>query len=81
MFVLKNEYGNLTKTVETTREKEMLEKLGYKVVSATVGKEEINFDRMTVSQLEEFAEKNNIDLSKCENKAEKLQIIKSSING
>ena len=36
MFILKNNSGNLIKRVETVREKEKLEDLGYTVVSATV---------------------------------------------
>ena len=35
MFVLKNKYGNIVKTVETECEKERLESLGYEVVAAT----------------------------------------------
>ena len=38
MFTLKNEYGNVFKTVATQREKENLEALGYTVVSDTTYK-------------------------------------------
>lgn len=76
MFTLKNKYGNIVKTVETEREKEALEALGYKVVSATT---EINLDKMKVEELEAFAKAKDIDLSDCGNKAEKLQKIKKSI--
>lgn len=77
MFILKNKYGNIVKTVATEREKENLEALGYKVVSATT---EINLDKMKVEELDEYAVKNSIDLSECKNKAEKLAKIKESIN-
>lgn len=77
MFTLKNRYGNIVKIVQTEREKEALEALGYKVVSAIT---EINLDKMKVEELEAFAEKNGIDLSDCNNKAEKLEKIKNSIN-
>ena len=78
MFTLKNKYGNIVKTVETQREKENLEALGYKVVSATT-EDKFNLDKMKVDELEAFAEKNGIDLSDCGNKAEKLEKIKNSI--
>lgn len=76
MFTLKNKYGNIVKTVETQREKENLEALGYEVVSATT---EINLDKMKVDELEKFAADKGIDLSDCANKAEKLAKIKESI--
>lgn len=76
MFTLKNKYGNIVKTVETQREKENLEALGYEVVSATT---EINLDKMKVEELEAFAKDKGIDLSDCANKAEKLAKIKESI--
>lgn len=76
MFTLKNKYGNIVKTVETQREKENLEALGYEVVSATT---EINLDKMKVEELEKFAADKSIDLTDCANKAEKLAKIKESI--
>ena len=76
MFTLKNKYGNIFKNVETEREKENLEALGYKVVSATT---EINLDKMKVEELEAYAAENGIDLSGCGNKTEKLAKIKESI--
>ena len=76
MFILKNKYGNIVKTVETQREKENLKALGYEVVSATT---EINLDKMKVEELEAFAKDKGIDLSDCANKAEKLAKIKESI--
>ena len=80
MFTLKNKYGNIVKTVETQREKEALEGLGYEVVSATTEQTEgVNLDNMKVAELEAFADKNGIDLSDCTNKAEKLEKIKESI--
>ena len=78
MFTLKNKYGNIVKNVQTEREKENLEALGYKVVSATT-EDKFNLDKMKVAELEAFAEKNGIDLSDCDNKAEKLEKIKNSI--
>ncbi len=80
MFTLKNKYGNIVKTVETEREKGMLEDLGYKVVSATTDQTEgINLDKMKLEELEAFAKEKGIDLSDCGNKAEKLAKIKESI--
>ena len=80
MFTLKNEYGNLVAYAETEREKEKLEAMGYKVVSATTEKTEgVNLDKMKVSELEAFAESKGIDLSECKNREEKLDKIKNSI--
>lgn len=80
MFTLKNKYGNIVKTVETQREKENLEALGYEVVSATTEQTEgLNLDNVKVAELEAFAKDNGIDLSDCGNKAEKLEKIKESI--
>ena len=76
MFTLKNKYGNIVKTVETEREKERLESLGYEVVAATT---ELNLDNMKIDELEAFAKEKGIDLSECKNKAEKLEKIKNSI--
>ena len=76
MFVLKNKYGNIVKTVETKREKERLESLGYEIVAATT---ELNLDNMKVDELEAFAKEKGIDLSECKNEAEKLEKIKNSI--
>lgn len=76
MFTLKNKCGNIVKTVETEREKSRLESLGYEVVTATV---ELNLDNMKVNELEDFAKEKGIDLSECNNKAEKLAKIKESI--
>jgi hypothetical protein len=72
MFTLKNKYGNIVKTVETQREKENLEALGHKVVSATT-EDKFNLDKMKVDELEAFAKDKGIDLSDCGNKAEKLE--------
>ena len=77
MFVLKNEYGNITKKVETEREKDFLKSLGYSLVEKST---EVNLDKMKVSELEIFASKNGIDLSKCENRTEKIRKIKSTIS-
>ncbi len=78
MFTLKNKYGNIVKTVETEREKGMLEDLGYKVVSATT-EDKVDLNKMKVEELESFAVENGIDLSGCGNKTEKLAKIKESI--
>ena len=72
MFTLKNKYGNIVKTVETQREKENLEALGYEVDMPDLNK-------MKVEELEKFAADKGIDLSDCANKAEKLAKIKESI--
>ena len=81
MFTLKNKYGNIIKTVETEREKENLEALGYEVVSATTEETEgLNLDKLKVDELEAFAKEKGIDLSDCANKAEKLKKIKNSIS-
>ena len=77
MFTLKNKYGNLIKKVETDREKEMLLDKGYILVSATT--ENINVDKMRVSELEALAESKGIDLSECKNREDKLAKIKEAI--
>lgn len=72
MFVLRNKYGNIVKTVKTEREKENLEALGYKV-------DEPDIDKMKVSELEALAKSKGIDLSDCKNREEKLAKIKEAI--
>ena len=74
MFTLRNLCGNIIKVVETEREKEKLEALGYKIESATT---EINLEKMTVAELDNFANENGIDLSGCYYKAEKIETIKN----
>lgn len=70
MFRMVNEWGNVYKEVKTEREKEELEKLGYKEVT-----EEIPIDKMKVDQLKKFAEENGIDLTGCSNKTEMIEAI------
>ena len=72
MFTLKNKYGNIVKTVETEREKQNLEALGYEVVKP-------DLDKMKVDELEKFAKEKGIDLSDCKDKPAKLEKIKNSI--
>lgn len=75
MFKLTTKYGNIVKTVETERERDNLINLGYKVVD----EEKTSIDNMTVSQLEDFAKENGIDISDCKNKSEKLDKIKNFV--
>ena len=77
MFVLKNEYGNYLKRVETEREMEALLDKGYTLVEKQ--NDEINFDKMRVSELEAFAKSKGIDLSDCKNREDKLAKIKEFI--
>ena len=76
MFTLRNSCGNIVKFVETEREKEKLESLGYKTETIAT---EINLDNMTVAELEAFANEKGIDLSGCSYKAEKIEKIKNLI--
>ena len=74
MYKMVNRYGNAHKTVKTERERDELLKIGY-----TEEKEKIDINKMTVEQLEKYAADNAIDLSECNNKAEKLVKIKAEI--
>lgn len=69
---LKNKYGNIIKETDNKHKIDYLMSIGY----TEVEDEEIPIDKMTVPQLEAYAEKNNIDLSGCNNKTEKLERIK-----
>ena len=74
MYRLINEIGNLVIETENERKKDRLLDLGYKL-----DKKEKSLDDMKVSELEDFAKENNIDLKDCENKTEKLNKIKEML--
>jgi hypothetical protein len=70
---------NVIKVVESEVKAKALESKGFKRVEEP--NEEKSLDSMTVSELEAFAAKRGIDLSDCQNKAEKLAKIKLSVEG
>ena len=72
---LKNKYGNIIKETDDKRKIDNLKSIGY----TEVKEEEIPLEKMTVPQLEAYAQENNIDLSGCNNKTEKLAKIKEFI--
>ena len=74
MYRLINEIGNVVIETENERKKDRLLDLGYKL-----DKKEKSLDDMKVSELEDFAKENNIDLKDCENKTEKLNKIKEML--
>lgn len=77
MYTLKNEFGNVYKTVNTEREKEELIKQGYTLVEEKTP--ETDLDKMTVPELDAYAKEKGIDLTGCGNKAKKPEKIKASI--
>lgn len=77
MFILKSKYGNYFKRVKTEREAEMLIKKGYTLVEEQT--ENVDFNKMKVSELEALAKAKGIDLSECKNREEKLAKIKEFI--
>lgn len=80
MFKMVNRYGNAHKIAKTERERDELLRAGYKLEEETaVTGDKTDIDKMTVDQLENYAKEKNIDLTGCNNKAEKLAKIKESI--
>ena len=82
MINLVNKYGNIHITTESDRKAQYLESKGYKRVeeSNQGDTEGVNIDKMTVAELEAYAEINGIDLKDCSNKAEKLAKIKEALS-
>ena len=74
-YTMVSRYGNEIKEVDSERKRDELKALGYKVLEPKA----IPIDEMTVPQLEAYAKENNIDLSGCKTKPEKLEKIKEFI--
>lgn len=72
MYVMKSQYGNEIKKVETPRKRDELKALGYTEVEDAT----LSFDDMKVEQLEAYAKEKGIDLTGCKTKSEKLAKIK-----
>ena len=74
MFKLISRYKNEIINTDSERKRDNLIDLGYTLVE-----EKINFEKMKVEELDIYAEEKGINLSGCNNKAEKLEKIKNSI--
>lgn len=74
-YVMISQYGNEIKKVDSERKRDELKMLGYREFKP----KEIPIDEMTVPQLEAYAKENNIDLSGCKTKPDKLEKIKEFI--
>ena len=80
MVKMVNRWGNVHVTV-TERKAKHLEGIGYKRVEEPQqgAPDGAKLDKMTVAELEAYAQPNGIDLKDCDNKAEKLAKIKEAL--
>lgn len=76
-YIMRSFYGNEIKEVDTERKRDELKELGFAEIKEET--EDVNLDKMKVSELEAFTESKGIDLSECKNREEKLDKIKNSI--
>ena len=76
-YVMKSFYGNEIREVDTERKRDELKELGFTEIKEET--EDINFDKMKVSELEVLADSKGIDLSECKNREDKLLKIREFI--
>lgn len=77
MFKLISKLKHEVINTDSERKRDRLLELGYTLVEEETP--ETDLDKMTVAELESYAKEKGIDLTGCNNKAEKLDKIKASV--
>lgn len=77
MYKMVNKFGNAIRYAKTKEKRDALIELGYHEEKEEA--EKIDLEKMKVEELEKYAAEKGIDLTGCNNKAEKIAKIRESI--